>query len=117
MPLSDHGKILLLQQEIEKLEEALNRYPENSAGYTQEEIDEMVSIKEDISEHPDFVEIATDWYERHNWLIDKDEFEKLKERLKIADEYAEGVGIRWSEKLGNYYNFMTYNYFEDQEDN
>jgi len=36
-------------------------------------------LKEDITTHPDFAAIATDWYERHNWLVDVDEYNELKE--------------------------------------
>ena len=35
--------------------------------------EENEKLKEDITNHPDFEEIATDWYERHNWIVDKDE--------------------------------------------
>jgi len=35
-------------------------------------------LKEDITNHPDFAEIATDWYERHNWMVDVDEYKELK---------------------------------------
>jgi len=36
-------------------------------------------LKEDITTHPDFAAIATDWYERHNWSVDVDEYNELKE--------------------------------------
>ncbi len=35
-------------EQIEKLEEELNRYPEGAAGYTGDEFDELVSVKEEI---------------------------------------------------------------------
>ena len=39
-------------------------------------------LKEDITNHPDFAEIATDWYERHNWMVDVDEYKELKKENK-----------------------------------
>lgn len=81
-------KLQRLEEENEKLEEELNRYPENSAGYTQEEIDEMVSIKEDISEHPDYDEtlvVRMEELEEKNkefrmlWISEQEKTMKLKE--------------------------------------
>ena len=53
-----------------------------------EEQEKNKKLKEDITNHPDFAEIATDWYERHVWMVDKDEFEKLKEENKKLAEAA-----------------------------
>ena len=47
-----------------------------------ENINEIKKLKEDITNHPDFEEIATDWYERHNWIVDKDQFTELQEENK-----------------------------------
>ena len=38
----------------DKLEEQLNRYPEGAAGYTGDEFDELVSVMDDIENHPDY---------------------------------------------------------------
>ena len=37
-----------------------------------------------------FEEIATDWYERHNWMVDKDEFTELQEENKILKDKSKG---------------------------
>ena len=69
-------------QEIHRLEEELDRFPENSAGYTQEEFEEMVNVMEDITEHPDYdnLEIEED-------LVKKDEeISQLKNQLKFEQE-------------------------------
>tara|TARA_R110000803_G_scaffold151868_2_gene216900 strand:+ start:231 stop:815 length:585 start_codon:yes stop_codon:yes gene_type:complete len=69
-------------QEIHRLEEELDRFPENSAGYTQEEFEEMVNVMEDITEHPDYdnLEIEED-------LVKKDEeIAQLKNQLKFEQE-------------------------------
>ena len=60
-----------------QLREELNRFPENSAGYTQEEFEEMVNVMEDITEHTDYdnLEIEED---RKKW-----ETEIYKENDKL----------------------------------
>ena len=60
-----------------QLREELNRFPENSAGYTQEEFQEMVNVMEDITEHTDYdnLEIEED---RKKW-----ETEIYKENDKL----------------------------------
>ena len=60
-----------------QLREELDRFPENSAGYTQEEFEEMVNVMEDITEHPDYdnLEIEED---RKKW-----ETEIYKENDKL----------------------------------
>jgi len=50
---------------------------------------ENKELKEDITNHPDFEEIATDWYERHNWMVDKDEFTELQEENKELKKHLE----------------------------
>jgi len=48
---------------------------------------ENEKLKENITDHPDFVEAAIDWYERHNWMIDEDEYEELqKENEELKKE-------------------------------
>jgi hypothetical protein len=79
------------------LEEDINDFIESSEGKTlvdlaeyqrYEELDEEnAKLKEDITQHPDFVDIATDWYERHNWMMDKDDFDKLQdENTKLKEQ-------------------------------
>ncbi len=41
-------QVATLKGEIKKLEEQLDRYPEGAAGYTGDEFDELVSVKEEI---------------------------------------------------------------------
>ena len=48
--------------------------------------EENENLKEDLTNHPDFAEIASDWYERHNWTIDKDDFAELQEENKKLTE-------------------------------
>ena len=74
-----------LNERNDKLEEELNRFPENSAGYTQEEFEEMVNVMEDITEHPDYdnLEIEED---RKKW---ETEIYKETEELKARIEYLE----------------------------
>ena len=63
-------------------------------------------LKEDITNHPDFAEIATDWYERHVWMVDKDEFEKLQEENKK---------LKIPEGVMNAFNSLTSNWWSDEE--
>jgi len=56
---------------------------------------------DDITNHPDFVETATDWYERHNWTIDKDDFAELQEENKKLKDKGEKLRVEcldWQKK-------------------
>ncbi len=69
------------QEHIKSLENLLKEVKE-----LKELQEQNKKLKEDITNHPDFEEIATDWYERHNWMVDKDEFTELKEENKKLKE-------------------------------
>ena len=48
------SEVAQLKDEIKRLEEQLNRYPEGAAGYTNEEFEELVNVMDDIENHPDY---------------------------------------------------------------
>ena len=79
-----------IEKEKSKYEAMCNEQSKSDcAKYIQELQEENKELKEDITNHPDFEEIATDWYERHNWMVDKDEFTELKEENKKLKELNE----------------------------
>ena len=55
--------------------------------------EENKNLKEDITNHPDFNEIATDWYERHVWIVDKDEYANLLTEYEDKKEEIEQLKI------------------------
>ena len=96
-------------EQIEKLEEELNRYPEGAAGYTGDEFDELVSVMEDIENHPNYEECITSTIETAQKEL-KEEIEKLKEEnyvllgfQKEVDQMEAGLG-----EIGEDYEDMRY---------
>jgi len=131
-------KIKELQEENKKQKQEHIKSLENLLREVKElkELQEQnKKLKEDITNHPDFEEIATDWYERHNWMVDKDEFTELKEenkkleeeikKLKKAQEVPDGViqafrGLtsNWWEDEKQYYeeNFDIKEKYDEEPD-
>ncbi len=82
-------------EQIEKLEEELNRYPEGAAGYTGEEFEELVNVMEDIENHPNYDEADQNDFQkgydagREEYQVDKeylDEKEEEIDKLKAENE-------------------------------
>ena len=90
-----------LEEDLVKLKEELDqsekqRYEDNekARGVITEVCNENATLKEDITTHPDFAAIATDWYERHNWLVDVDEYNELKEQNEtLQHQYDMAIQI------------------------
>ena len=98
--------------DIINLREECDRYPENSAGYDEEEFEEMVNVMDDITEHPDYDDMAADiselerlgelesiiwseFYKEEEWVDDTkgyilirdfEDHHKMKEENKMLKE-------------------------------
>ena len=91
-------------EQIEKLEEELNRYPEGAAGYTGEEFDELVSVMEDIENHP-------------NYEATEEEIEKLKLSISCLEaerDYVDPKGkFNYIDDYSDFNNHLKEKYNDD----
>ena len=82
----------VLQDEIDELKEELDRTAYIAAApemrYTGDEMEEMVKIKEDIEEHPDYKETIDDLLSDY-----EDDIKKLKEENEKLKEFRKNQGI------------------------
>ena len=69
-----------LKEEIEKLKEQLDRYPEGAAGYTNEEFEELIERETNHQKAIDYLNDEAEHYKR--------EFLKFKEKFLILEESA-----------------------------
>ena len=93
-------------KENNSLTKQLNRFPENSAGYTQEEFEEMVNVMEDITEHHDYEDKDE---EIDYQLIKVGKYMKLKKDDLFIDIFILDEGV-WPQKHYSNLSFINDEY-------